>query len=39
MLNPEIQFNPKIFTKEIEKISPRDGFGEGLVLAGEMDKE
>ena len=38
MLNPEIQFNPKIFTKEIEKISPRDGFGEGLVLAGEMDK-
>ena len=38
MLNPEIQFNPKIFTKEIENISPRDGFGEGLVLAGEIDK-
>jgi len=37
MLNPDIQFNPKIFTEEIEKISPRDGFGEGLALAGEID--
>jgi len=38
MLNPNIQLNPKIFTEEIEKISPRDGFGEGLALAGEIDK-
>jgi len=38
MLNPDIKFNPKIFTEEIEQISPRDGFGEGLVLAGEMDE-
>lgn len=38
MLNPEIKFNPKIFTEEIEKISPRDGFGEGLALAGEIDE-
>ena len=38
MLNPDIKFNSKIFTEEIEQISPRDGFGEGLVLAGEMDE-
>ena len=38
MLNPDIKFNSKIFTEKIEQISPRDGFGEGLVLAGEMDE-
>jgi len=38
MLNPDIKFNPKIFTEEIEQISPRDGFGEGLVIAGEIDE-
>lgn len=38
MLNPDIKFNPKIFTEKIKRISPRDGFGEGLVLAGEMDE-
>jgi len=38
MLNPDIKLNPKIFTGEIKQISPRDGFGEGLVLAGEIDK-
>jgi transketolase len=38
MFNPDIQLNPKIFTEEIEKISPRDGFGEGLALAGEIDE-
>jgi len=39
MLNSKIKLSPKIFTKEIEKVSPRDGFGEGLALAGEMDKK
>jgi len=38
MLNPDIKLNPKIFTEKIKQISPRDGFGEGLVLAGEMDE-
>jgi len=38
MLNPDIKLNPKIFTEEIEQISPRNGFGEGLALAGEMDE-
>lgn len=37
MLNPDFQFNPKIFTEEIEKISARDGFGEGLVFVGEVN--
>ncbi len=38
MLNPDIKLNPKIFSEKIKRISPRDGFGEGLVLAGEMDE-
>ena len=38
MLNPDIKFNPEIFTEKIKKISIRDGFGEGLVIAGEMDE-
>lgn len=29
--------NPKLFDKDVEKISMRDGFSEGLVLAGEGD--
>lgn len=39
MLNPDIKFNKKIFTDDIEKISPRDGFGEGLVIAGETNED
>ena len=27
--------NPKLFDEDIEKIASRDGFGEGLVIAGE----
>lgn len=30
--------NPKLFDKDVERISMRDGFSEGLVLAGEEDK-
>jgi len=37
MLNPDIKFNSKIFTEKVKQISPRDGFGEGLVLAGEIN--
>ena len=39
MLNSDIKFNSKIFTEKIKQISPRDGFGEGLVLAGEMNEK
>ncbi len=30
--------NPKLFDQDIERVPSRDGFGEGLVLAGEQDK-
>jgi len=39
MLNPDIKFNSEIFSEKIKLISPRDGFGEGLVLAGEMNEK
>jgi transketolase len=38
MLNPKLKLNPKIFNSGVEKISIRNGFGEGLLLAGEADK-
>jgi transketolase len=38
MLNKSKKLNPKIFDKNVEKISTRTGFGEGLVLAGEKDE-
>lgn len=30
-----MNLNPKLFDEDVEKVSTRDGFGEGLVLAGE----
>lgn len=36
-LSPEL--NPKIFDKDIEKSANRDGFGEGLLEAGEKNGE
>ncbi len=38
MLNPEAKLNPKIFSKDIEKTPIRNGYGEGLLIAGERDK-
>jgi len=38
MLNTDIKFNPEIFTEKIKQISIRDGFGEGLVVAGEINE-
>jgi len=38
MLNPNIALNERIFDKKNKLISSRDGFGEGLVLAGEQDE-
>jgi transketolase len=37
MLNPEVKLNSKIFNKDIEQKPTREGFGEGLVLAGESN--
>ena len=38
MLNPELKLNDKIFSGKVIEKSPRDGFGEGLVVAGELNK-
>lgn len=37
MLNPEAKLNPKLFEEDAEQKPTRDGFGTGLVLAGEMN--
>ncbi|MFA6295103.1 MAG: transketolase C-terminal domain-containing protein [Candidatus Paceibacterota bacterium] len=39
MLNPDQKLNNKIFEADIELKSMRAGFGEGLVIAGQMDKQ
>lgn len=49
MLNPKLKLNPKIFNADpegnstsygagVEQVAIRKGFGEGLLLAGERDK-
>ena len=38
MLNPKLKLNPKIFNPDCEQAPIRKGFGEGLVLAGQADK-
>ncbi len=37
MLNPNQKLNPKIFDKKVEQLPIRQGFGEGLVKAGEKN--
>jgi len=38
MLNPKLKLNPKIFNDDVEQVPIRKGFGEGLLKAGEADK-
>lgn len=38
MLNPKLKLNPKLFNEDCEQAPIRKGFGEGLVLAGEQNK-
>ncbi len=38
MLNPKLKLNPKIFSSDVEQAPTRKGFGEGLLLAGEKEK-
>src|SRR3989344_4122972 len=38
MLNPEAKLNSKIFDKDCEQVPIRKGFGEGLLAAGEQDR-
>jgi len=37
MLNPEAKLNPKIFDHDVGQKPIRDGYGQGLVIAGEQD--
>lgn len=38
MLNQNLKLNTKLFDADVERISIRRGFGEGLVLAADSDK-
>lgn len=38
MINSSQKLNPKLFQKDIEQVPIRQGFGEGLLEAGEKDK-
>lgn len=38
MLNPKLKLNTKLFNQDIDKSSVREGFGRGLLQAGENDK-
>ena len=38
MLNPNLKLNNKIFDETVEKETTRKGFGEGLVLAADKNK-
>lgn len=38
MLNPKLKLNPKIFNQDCEQAFIRKGFGEGLLKAGEINK-
>lgn len=37
MVDQNLKLNPKLFEQEIEMVPSRNGFGEGLVIAGEED--
>ncbi len=38
-MNPKAYLNPKLFDDDIEQVPSRNGYGEGLVLAGEENKQ
>ena len=38
MLNPKLKLNPKLFNADVEQMPIRKGFGQGLLLAGEADR-
>lgn len=39
MLNPNLKLNPKVFADDVEQVPIRKGFGEGLALVGETNKD
>ena len=38
MLNPKLKLNPSLFTENVEQVPIRKGFGQGLLLSGEQNK-
>lgn len=36
-MNPEVKLNSQLFSKDVEQIPIRNGYGEGLIIAGEKD--
>lgn len=38
MINPQAKLSEKVFKKDIEQVPTRQGYGEGLVIAGEKDE-
>lgn len=38
MLNKSLNLNPNLFDKKVEQLPTRDGYGKGLVEAGEKDE-
>lgn len=38
MINPDAKLNPKVLDADVEQIPIRQGYGEGLLLAGEKDE-
>jgi len=38
MLNEKLKLNPRLFDADVEMLSTRDGYGEGLLLLGEKNK-
>ncbi len=39
MLNKQLFLNPKLFDPDIEQVPTRNGYGDGLVLAGEENEQ
>ncbi len=39
MLNPQLKLNTNVFADDVERVPIRKGFGEGLVQAGESNKQ
>ena len=38
MINPKAKLSDKVFKKDIDQKPTRDGYGHGLVEAGEKDE-
>ena len=39
MLNPNLKLNPNLFEESVEKKPTRDGYGDGLLILGEKNKD